>query len=280
MVEMMKAITLDGFGGPEVLRVSDVPKPTPLPTEVLVRVHAAGVNPVDWKSRAGHGASGLLSKPAIIGWDVSGVVEAVGGGVTRFSPGDEVLGMPWFPRQAGAYAEYATAPSHQFSRKPDQLSHSEAAGLPLVGLTAWQALVEIAGVHSGQRVLVNAAAGGVGHIAVQIAKARGAYVLGTAKTAKHEFLGSLGVDEPIDYTQVNVAEEVKNIDLVLDMLGGKGAVSLLSTLRPDGILVTDPGSYNDELRTVATQLGVRVSPVLVEPDRGNLEDLLNIIPIP
>ena len=169
-----------------------------------MRTVAAGVNPVDWKVRA---RGGFLGEPPFtVGWDVAGVVEEIGFGVTRFSVGDRVFGMPRFPREAAAYAEYVTSPSRQLAPIPDGLDDVEAGALPLAGLTAWQALVETADVRPGQRVLVLAAAGGVGHLAVQIAKARGAYVLGTARAEKHAFLVDLGVDEPIDYTSENVAE--------------------------------------------------------------------------
>ena len=146
-------------------------------------MHAAGVNPVDWKTRAGSGMAGMQTLPFINGWDVSGVVEEVGFGVTTLKPGDEVYGMPWFPRAASAYAEYVTAPSRHFAKKPKSLTHVEAAALPLAALTAWQILVDTADVQPGQRVLVTAAAGGVGHLAVQIAKAHGAYVIGTASAS-------------------------------------------------------------------------------------------------
>ena len=176
----MRAIRQQTLGGPEVLELVDVPRPEPAPTEVLVRVAAAGVNPVDWKTRTRGGFLG--SPPFTVGWDVAGVVEEVGRGVTRFEPGDRVFGMPRFPREAAAYAEYITSPSRQLARTPEELDDVHAAALPLAGLTAWQALVETAGVEEGHRVLILAAAGGVGHLAVQIAKARGAYVVGWART--------------------------------------------------------------------------------------------------
>ncbi len=197
-----------------------------MPTEVLVRTLAAGVNPVDWKVRA---RGGFLGEPPFtVGWDVAGVVEEVGYGVTRFAVGDRVFGMPRFPREAAAYAEYVTSPSRQLARIPDDLGDVEAGALPLAGLTAWQALVETADVQPGQRVLVLAAAGGVGHLAVQIAKARGAYVLGTARAEKHPFLAELGVDEAIDYTSENVAERAHDVDVVLDARRRRGRGSTRS----------------------------------------------------
>src|SRR4051812_14144178 len=150
----MRAVRIDRFGGPEVLTIVEVPRPEPLATEVLVRVDAAGVNPVDWKSRSGRSR---LEPPFIPGWEMAGVVEALGDGVTRFAVGDEVFGMPWFPREAAAYAEYVTAPSRQLARKPAGLSFVEAGGLSLAGLIAWQSLVDTADIQSGQRVLIHAA---------------------------------------------------------------------------------------------------------------------------
>ena len=215
----MRAITQQALGGPEVLELVDLPQPEPTPTEVLVRVAAAGVNPVDWKVRL---RGGLLGEPPFtVGWDVAGTVEALGFGVTRFAVGDRVFGMPRFPREAAAYAEYVTSPSRQLARIPEGLSDVEAAALPLAGLTAWQALVETADVQPGQRVLVLGAAGGVGHLAVQIAKARGAYVIGTARSAKHGFLAELGADEAVDYSLGPVEEAVGDVDVVLDLVGSE-----------------------------------------------------------
>lgn len=263
-------IRQEAFGGPEVLRLAEVERPEPMGTEVLVRVRAAGVNPVDWVTRAGSGY--LNSFPLTVGWDVSGVVEETGVGVTRFAPGDEVFGMPWFPRQAAAYAEYVTAPSRQLARKPSGLSHAEAAGLPLAGLTAWQVLVDAAGVEPGQRVLITGAAGGVGHLAVQIAKARGAYVIGTASAAKHDFVRALGADEVIDYRKVDPAGAVSDLDVVFDPVGGAEARSWLPAIKPGGVLL--PFRSDDaELPAAAAERRVRATVVLVEPDGHALEAL-------
>jgi NADPH:quinone reductase-like Zn-dependent oxidoreductase len=271
----MRAIRQESFGGPEVLRMVEVDRPDPGPTEVLVRVHAAGVNPVDWKSRA---APGLFDAPPFtVGWDVSGVVETVAVGVNRFVPGEEVFGMPWFPREAGAYAEYVAAPSRHFARKPSRLSHVEAAGLPLAGLTAWQILVETADIQPGQRVLVTAAAGGVGHLAVQVAKARGAYVIGTARQVKHNFLQELGADEVIDYTTADVATAIGDLDLVVDLLGGETSLRAVPTLQPGGLLVPVTGGGDPAILTAATERGVRVARFLVEPDHTGLEGLVALV---
>jgi NADPH:quinone reductase-like Zn-dependent oxidoreductase len=256
-----------------VLELVEVPRPSPIPTEVLVRTVAAGVNPVDWKSRA---RGGFLGEPPFtVGWDVAGVVEEVGYGVTRFAVGDRVFGMPRFPREAAAYAEYVTSPSRQLARIPDNLGDVEAGALPLAGLTAWQALVETADVRPGQRVLVLAAAGGVGHLAVQIAKARGAYVLGTARAEKHPFLTDLGVDEAIDYTSENVAERARDVDVVLDAVGGDAASGALRSVRDGGVVVTLSGTSVGPLRELAGDR-VRVGGILVEPDRAGLEAIAEL----
>ena len=277
-MDPMKPITQQTLGGPEVLVVSEVDRPTPLPTEVLVRVHAAGVNPVDWKSRAGGGMAGVLGDPPfILGWDVSGVVEEVGFGVTTVKPGDEVYGMPWFPRAASAYAEYVTAPSRQFALKPANLSHVEAAALPLAVLTAWQALVDTAHVSAGQRVLVHAAAGGVGHLAVQIAKAKGAHVIGTASAGKHEFLKSIGADEVVDYTAVRFEDVVSDVDVVIDLVGGDNAIRSVGVLKPDGILVAVPSGLQEGVAEAAAKAGVRSTPFLVEPDGAALTEIAGLV---
>jgi NADPH:quinone reductase-like Zn-dependent oxidoreductase len=242
---------------------------------VLVRVRAAGVNPVDWKTRAG--GAFLGEPPFTVGWDVAGVVEEVGTGVTRFRPGDRVFGMPRFPREAAAYAEYATAPSRQLARVPDGLGDVEAAALPLAGLTAWQALVETAGVERGTRVLVLAAAGGVGHLAVQIAKARGAWVAGTARAEKHAFMRGLGVEVAIDYTSDDLAKRLPGgVDAVLDAVGGEAALAALPALRDGGLVVTLSGASVARLREAAGDQ-VRVTSILVEPDRCGLEELAALV---
>ena len=271
----MRVVEVSELGGPEVLRVASRPKPAPGPTEVLVAVHAAGVNPVDWKVRAGGGFLG--EPPFVVGWDVAGVVEAVAGGVTWLAPGDEVLGMPWFPRQAAAYAEYVTAPARHFVRKPASLSFAEAAGLPLAGLTAWQALVDTADVRPGRRVLINGAAGGVGHLAVQIAKARGAHVLGTARAAKHDFLRSLGVDEPIDYTAGDVVAQAGAVDVVFDMIGGAHTATLAPAVREGGIVIPLTGGLTDETAEIARARGARATGLLVEPDHAGLAELVALV---
>lgn len=274
-VNTMRAISQDVLGGPEVLKEVEIERPTPRPNEVLVRVRAAGVNPTDWKHRA---TGGFLGEPPfVLGWDVSGVVEAVGIGVARFQPGDEVFGMLSYPFGHGSHAEYVTAPARAFAHKPASIDHPQAGALPLVSLTAWQALVEYADVQPEQRVLVHAAAGGVGHVAVQIAKARGAHVIGTASAGKHEFLRGLGADEVIDYRETDFTEAVKDVDVVLDTLGGETSVRSLKVLRPGGLVVSILPVGSDEFHREAERLGVRAVRMLVDADRADLRAIADLV---
>jgi NADPH:quinone reductase-like Zn-dependent oxidoreductase len=274
----VRAVQVTEFGGPEVLRVVDVDPPSPIPTELLVEVHAAGVNPVDFKTREGRGAAGACGPPPFtLGWDVAGVVAEIGRGVTTFAPGDRVFGMPWFPREAGAYSELVTAPSRQFAHMPDGLSFEEAAALPLAALTAWQTLVDTARVGDGDRVLINGASGGVGHIAVQIAKARGAHVIGTARAANHDFLRELGADECVDYEQVELSDAASGVDVVVDFVGGEASVAALDTLREGGLLVSIPGGPSEDAIAEAERRGIRVTGILVEPDGHALGQIAALV---
>jgi NADPH:quinone reductase-like Zn-dependent oxidoreductase len=208
-----------GVRGARPLVIADRPAPSPKAGEVLIRVGASGINPVNGAVRAGRFP--LLGEPPfILGWDVSGTVEALGSGVIGLKVGDAVFGMPRFPKQAAAYAELAAVPADEIAPKPKGIDHLHAAALPLAGLTAWQGLVRHGGLEQGQRVLIHAAAGGVGHLAVQIAKARGAHVVATASPEKLDFVRSLGADGVIDYTKDDFVDKAHDIDLVLDMFGG------------------------------------------------------------
>ncbi|MFH8383979.1 NADP-dependent oxidoreductase [Kitasatospora sp. NPDC018058] len=277
MSHTMRAVSQDTAGGPEVLRLVETARPEPGRGEILVRVHAAGVNPADWKTRSRGTFVNGGTPPFILGWDVSGVVESVGYGVTIFRPGDEVYGMPSFPNPAGAYADYVAAPARHFAPRPKGLTHVEAAGLPLAALTAWQALVDTADVRPGQRVLIHAAAGGVGHLAVQIAKARGAYVIGTASGAKHELLRELGADELVDYRTRDVAEAVREVDVVLDPVGGASWSRSLRSLRPGGTLVSIEPPTDAFPLAEAEAVGVRAVFMLVEPDQQGLREISHLV---
>ncbi|WP_026227424.1 NADP-dependent oxidoreductase [Hoeflea sp. 108] len=271
----MRAITQNTVGGPEVLTLADLPAPQPKPGEVLIRTRAAGVNPVDAAVRGGYYP--LLGEPPfVLGWDVSGTVEAIGAGVTDLAPGDEVFGMPRFPAGAAAYAELVAAPASEVARKPASLDHLDAGALPLAGLTAWQGLVTFGRIKAGDRVLVQAAAGGVGHLAVQIAKARGAYVIATASPGKVDFVRSLGADEVIDYTRDDFVQKAGKVDLVFEALGGDHPEKSLKTLKTGGTLVVLLGT-SDKVAAEAAERDIRIERISVRPDRAGLEDLAKLI---
>lgn len=274
----MRAISPSAWGSADLLREIEIARPTPGATEILVRVHAAGVNATDWKQREA-GGLGLWGDPPILGYDVSGVIEEVGMGVTHLQPGDAVFGMPRFPHQGGTYAEYVAAPARQFARKPEGLDHVHAAALPLVGLTAWQALVETADIQPGQRVLIHAAAGGLGHVAVQVAKARGAYVIGTARAEKHDFVRSVGADEVVDYTAVDFAETVRDVDVAFDSIGGEYAARSLRTLRDGGVLISlaSPFEPGEDVEVAAATHGIRTGFTLVEADGAGMQAIAELV---
>ncbi|HEX6454230.1 MAG TPA: NADP-dependent oxidoreductase [Trebonia sp.] len=270
----MYAIRPEVLGGPEVLALTEVDRPEPGFSQVLVRVRAAGLNPTDWKHRA-HTIF-LGPPPFTLGWDVSGVVEQAGFGVTIFKPGDEVFGMLPYPHGVGSHAEYVTTPARALARKPAKIDHVQAGALPLAALTAWQALVDTAQIGARQRVLIHAAAGGVGHLAVQIAKARGAYVIGTASAGHHDLARSLGADKMIDYRSADFADAVSDVDVVLEMIGGDYAQRSLRVLRPGGILVSllpfPPG-----VREAARERGVRTELMLVEADHAGMTAIADLV---
>ncbi len=268
----MKSLLQKIVGSPEVLELAEVAKPVRNFTEVLVRVHAASINPVDTLVRSG--AFPLSGAPPFVpGWDLSGIVEEIEVGSTRFKVGDEVFGMPLFPRAANAYAEYVAVPSRQLWFKPQRLSHAQAAALPMVGLTALQALSEIAAVRPGHRVLIHGGGGGVGHVAVQIAKALGAHVIATASAGKRDFVLSLGADQVIDYQMVDFATVLKDIDVVFDTVGHAYSERSLPVLRAGGIVVTSTGLSNGHMPALAAAAGCRFSSVAVEPDGAGLRQL-------
>jgi NADPH:quinone reductase-like Zn-dependent oxidoreductase len=271
----MRAVIQNAVGGPDVLFVAEQPDPSPKPGEVLVRAKAAGINPVDGAVRGGFYP--LLGEPPFtLGWDISGTVAALGAGVREFKVGDDVFGMPHFPKQAGAYAELATAPVDEIAAKPAAIDHARAAALPLAGLTAWQGLVRHGGLQAGQRALIHAGAGGVGHLAVQIAKARGAYVITTASPDKTDFVRAIGADEVIDYTREDFTRKAGNVDLVLDPIGGDHADQSLEVLRDGGVLVSLL-NVHDATRAKAGARGIRVERMSVVPDRDGLVELARLV---
>src|ERR1700722_10362031 len=249
----MKAIRIHQYGGTEVLAHVEMQRPAPGANEVLIKVKAASVNPVDWKIRDGHMKDFLpLTLPATLGSDVSGTVEEIGTGAARFKRGDEVyasLGL-----EGGGYAEYAVAKEAIVAEKPSTLDHVQAASVPVAGLTAWQALFEVAQLRAGQKVLIHGAAGGVGNFAVQFAKGKGAYVIGTASSRNQAFLGELGVNKVVDYQKTRFEDVVRNVDVVLDTMGGDTQERSFQTLKKGGILVSIVQPPSQEL---AANYGVR-----------------------
>lgn len=270
----MEAVSQDQLGGPGVLKLVRLPVPEPGVSEILIRVHAASVNPIDGANRETGAFVGR--PPFVLGWDVCGMVERVGPGVTLYKPGDVVFGLLPFPQGHGAHAEYAVGPTRAFVLKPERLDHVQAAAIPMVGLTAWQALVDTAGVDAGSRVLIVGAAGGIGHLAVQIAKARGAHVVALASAADLDFVRSLGADEAIDYDGADFTQSVHDMDVVLDVVGGDYPARALEVLRPGGILVSTQPPSVAPLADAAAERGVRVAGIIVEADRVGMSALADL----
>jgi NADPH:quinone reductase-like Zn-dependent oxidoreductase len=270
----MQSVSQDQLGGPDVLKLITSPTPQPSISEILIRVAAAGVNPIDGANRE---TGALIGEPPfVLGWDISGTVEAVGPGVTLHQPGDEVFGMLPFPGGHGAYAEYVVGPARAFVPKPANLDHVHAAAIPMVGLTAWQALVDTARIGQGSRVLIIGAAGGIGHLAVQIAKARGAVVTALASTANVDFVRALGADEVIDYTSTDFTAVVRDQDAVLDVVGGDYPARALGVVKPGGIVVSTQPPSLAAAGEAATARGVRLAGIIVEADRVGMSALADL----
>jgi NADPH:quinone reductase-like Zn-dependent oxidoreductase len=272
MAEEMNVVRIHEFGGPDVLQYETAPQPEPAADEVLVRVHAAGVNHVDTAVRGGN--FGEVSFPWIPGWDLSGTVEAVGADVAEFENGGEVYGMVRFPEPGNTDAEYAAVPAEEIVEKPESLDHTEAAGVPLVATTAWQALFDKGELSEGQRVLIHGAAGGVGHMAVQIAKSQGAHVIGTASGYNEEFLRELGVDEFINYRETRLEEELDDVDLVVDPIGGDTREHSYQILTEGGILAALVGEVSDDR---AEKYNTQVRRVDARPDAATLSGISSLI---
>jgi NADPH:quinone reductase-like Zn-dependent oxidoreductase len=247
----MKAAIINEFGPAEVLQITDVEKPVANDDQVLIKIKAIGINPVDTKVRAGtSGVSRQISLPAILGWDVSGIIENVGKNVSDFKTGDEVFGCIGFPGLGKAYAEYAVADPNILAKKPQNISFDEAAAIPIAGLTAYQAINEELKVSSGQKVLIQAAAGGVGHLAVQFAKMNGAYVFGTASEKNEKFLQSLGIDKVINYKKEKFEDVVNDLDAALDAMGGEVLYRSIECVKKDGRVVCLPSSTKNDPKAI------------------------------
>jgi len=267
----MKAATINQFGSAEELTIADIEKPTADPDQVIVSIKAAGINPVDTKIRSGkHISSKDLKLPAVLGKDFSGTIELVGANVTGSQIGDAVFGCSF---GAGTYAEYMVTESSYFVRKPANVSFEDAAAVPLAALTAYQAVHEHLALQRGQRILIHAAAGGVGHLAVQFAKLAGAYVYGTASEANATFLKELGVDETIDYKNEKFEERASDIDAVIDAMGGDVLYRSITCVKPGGTVVCLPSSTKNDPKAVALALekDVRLIWPMMHPDRDQLE---------
>lgn len=270
----MKAIRIHEFGGPDVLSIDEIPVPQPEKDEVLIRVHATSVNPVDWKIREGQRKEKFPSKlPLTLGWDVSGVIESLGDQVGHFRKGDEVYGRP-DPTKNGAYAEYIVVKANLLSIKPISIGHTEAAAVPLAGLTAWQGLFDHGLLKEGQKVLIHAAAGGVGTYAVQFAKSKGAYVIGTASDQNIDFLKRLGADEVIDYNMESFETILHDIDLVLDTIGGDTQLKSIDVLKPGGRLIT---TLAPEFVSEAKAKNVHLSSYMAQSIPKQLEEIAELI---
>jgi NADPH:quinone reductase-like Zn-dependent oxidoreductase len=277
---VMKAVRIHEFGGPEVLKYEDAPRPESGPGEVLVRVYACGVNPADWKTREGRGRERPRQRlPLIPGWDLSGAIERLGPDVSGFDVGEDVYGRPDMARD-GAYAEFIVVRAGELARKPRTLSHVEAAAVPLAALTAWQTLFDAPPPHSslgvtrGQTVLIHGAAGGVGTFAVQLAKWKGAKVIATASARNHAFLRELGADVVIDYHQQRFEDVVRDVDAVLDTVGGETLARSWAVLKRGGILASTTLRVAEE---EARDHQARSAYVFVQPDAGQLEEIARLV---
>lgn len=278
---MMRAMVMTGVGGPEVLESTELPVPVRAGAEVLVRVHATSVNPIDVKTREGRGAAPAISHyPVVLGYDIAGVVVESPYESHPLAPGREVYGMTLVPRIDGGNAEYAAVPELFLTPKPTVLSMTEAAAVPLAALTAWGMVVDVARAHEGQRMLIHAGAGGVGHFAVQLAAYFGATVTATCSTANVSFVRELGAARVVDYTATRFEHEVHDHDVVIDLIGNvhddTGSRSL-GTLRPGGLLVNAPSGNWPSMLDDAAAAGVRATDYKVSPSGATLAVISRMI---
>ena len=275
----MKAIILKDFGGVENLVTADLPIPDISDNEVLIKVKAIGINPVDVKTRMGRGLAGSLKAqvPIILGWDISGIIINTGNKVTLFKKGDEVFGMVNFPGHGKAYSEFVAAPETHLSLKPANISHEEAAAASLAALTAWQILNEYAKIKPGYKVLIHAAAGGVGHYAVQMAKYLGAEVSGTSSGQNKDFVLSLGASKIIDYEKQDFEDVLHDLDFVLDSIGGENADRSLKVLKPGGTIICLPSGACENIVDKAREKGVIGSHFLVKSNGADMKEISDML---
>jgi NADPH:quinone reductase-like Zn-dependent oxidoreductase len=275
----MKAIILKDFGGVENLVQSEIPIPVISSNEVLVNVRALSINPIDIKTRTGKGLANRLKEfnPIILGWDISGVVTKTGRKVNTFKKGDEVFGMVNFPGHGKAYAEFVAAPAAHLTLKPQNISHEEAAAASLAALTAWQILNEKAHIEPGDKVLIHAAAGGVGHYAVQMARHLGAYVICTASGQNRDFLMSLGAKEHIDYEKERFEDLVTSLDFVLDAIGGDYIDRSLKVLRSGGTIISIPSGAAESVAEKASAKGLNGYRFMVQSNGENMKEIASLL---
>jgi len=275
----MKAIILKGFGGVENLVEADITVPVVSDNEVLVKIKAIGINPVDIKTRSGKALAGRLKdfKPLILGWDISGTIIETGKSVSTFKKGDEVFGMVNFPGHGMAYAEYVAAPEAHLALKPANISHEAAAAASLAALTAWQILKEKVRIKSGDRVLIHAAAGGVGHYAIQMSNYLGAYVVGTASGNNRDFILSLGAAEHIDYEKQRFEDVINDIDFVLDSIGGDYIDRSLNVLKPGGTIISIPSGASENITDKAGAKGMNGYPFSVRSNGENMKEISDLL---
>jgi NADPH:quinone reductase-like Zn-dependent oxidoreductase len=276
----MKAAIIDKFGDADVLEITEVDKPEINDNQILIKVKATGINPVDTKVRAGtSGISKQIKLPAILGWDVSGIIQNVGKNVQSFRSGDEIFGCIGFPGLGKTYAECTVADPQLISKKPHNISFEEAAAVPLAGLTAYQAINEELKVTSGQKVLIQAAAGGVGHLAVQFAKISGAFVIGTASEKNEQFLKSIGVDQFIDYKKEKFEDVVHDVDAALDAMGGEILYRTISCVKPGGMMVCLPSSTKNDPKAIelANERNIKLIWPMMRPDGEQIRLIASLL---
>jgi NADPH:quinone reductase-like Zn-dependent oxidoreductase len=275
----MRSIVLKNFGSVDELEYRDLPVPVIKDHEVLVKTHCISLNPVDVKTRKGKGQAARLREdpPMILGWDISGTVVETGKDVTRFKKGDEVFGMINLPGHGRAYAEYVAAPALHLTLKPFAVSYESAAAASLAAMTAWQALHDQANIKTGQKILIHAASGGVGHYAVQIAKNEGAYVIGTSSAENRDFVFSLGADEHIDYTAHPFEEVSPEVDIVLDAIGGENIDRSLKVLKKGGTIVSLPSGISEVVTEKAADQGKKGIFFFVRSDGEDMSQLATLL---
>lgn len=275
----MKAIILKGFGGVEKLCLSDIPLPEISDDDVLVQTRAIALNPIDIKTRKGKGLANVLKDydPVILGWDLSGTVVRKGAEVRAFAEGDEVFGMVNFPGHGKAYAEYVAVPASHLAHKPGNISHAEAAAASLAALTAWQVLKYRSGIRHGDKVLIHAAAGGVGHYAVQIARYLGAAVTGTSSGRNRDFVLSLGAENHIDYEKERFEDILGNIDFVLDTIGDEYTNRSFKVLRPGGTIICIPSGTSADIAEQAVRWKVTGSHFRVQSDGSDMNEIAEML---